>query len=187
MLLEALRNFEWYNEPSNVVFRDKSMHVLAENRTDFWQSRSRNIHRDNGHFFFTRRTGDFTFVVKWNYEDSRPFDQCGLMLRIDEKNWVKASVMYDNPAQPMLGSSLTQNGISDWAAQNISQINGNIWFKLKRRQEDYMIYYSLDGETYKQIRMFSLAQDFPEVKVGAYICSPNNSEFEAVLQQLNFV
>lgn len=184
MLLEALQDFEWYNEPKNVIFRDKNMLVSAEKGTDFWQSRPHRFSQDNGHYFFTRRKGDFSFVVKWTFSGCGAYNQCGLMLRIDENNWIKASIMYDNPERPMLGSSVTQNGSSDWAAQDIPQGIQDIFFKLKRLGGDYLIYYSLDGENFKQIRMTTLLNDMEEVKIGAYICAPREDNFEASISLL---
>ena len=186
MLLSELHNFEWYNEPENVAFRDKCMHVVAEAKTDFWQSRHRGFGQDNGHFFFSRKEGDFSFVTEWSFSQNIPYSQCGLMLRINEKNWIKASIMHDNPNRPMLTTSVTQNGFSDLATQDISKNIERIWFKLKKINGDYQIYHSLDGEAFKQIRLVHLQNDMPEVKVGAYICSPTNEKFEAILSQLTF-
>lgn len=186
MLLGALQDFEWYNEPQNVTFRDKEMIVSAEKGSDFWQSRHHQYGQDNGHFFFTRRKGDFIFTLKWSFNECLTYNQCGLMLRIDENNWVKASIMYDNPERPMLGTSVTQNGYSDWAAQDIPSNLKEIWFKVKRCNGDYLIYFSLDGESFKQIRITHLINDIEEIKVGAYICSPRNNNFEASLSLLEF-
>lgn len=186
MLLGALQEFEWYNEPQNVTFRDKEMIVCAEKGTDFWQSRHHQYGQDSGHFFFARRKGDFIFTVKWSFSNCQTYNQCGLMLRIDEYNWIKASIMYDNPARPMLGTSVTQSGYSDWAAQDIPSGLTEIWFKVKRLNGDYMIYYSLDGESFKQIRTTHLINDMTEIKVGAYICSPQSDDFEASLSVLEF-
>lgn len=187
MLLDALQKFEWYNEPENVVFRDEEMRVVAECQTDFWQSKHHHYGKDNGHYFFTRRDNNFTFIAKWSFDENQPYAQCGVMLRVDEKNWIKASMMYDNPQRPMLGSSVTQSGYSDWAAQDIPQGIKTIWFKLKRFQGDYLIYYSLDGENYKQIRTTHLLNDMSEVKIGAYICSPGAENFEASLSEIDFI
>ena len=186
MLLEALQNFEWYNEPQNVTFHDKEMIVRAEMGTDFWQSKQHQYGKDDGHFFFTRHKGNFIFSVKWSFSGCEAYNQCGIMLRIDENNWIKASIMYDNPERPMLGSSVTQNGYSDWAAQDIPSGITNIWFKIKRLNGDYLIYYSIDGQNFKQIRMTALINDLPEVKIGAYICSPRSNGFEASLSALEF-
>lgn len=184
MLLEALQNFEWYNEPANVVFRNEELRVTAQPNTDFWQSKHHSLGRDNGHFFFTRVDRNFGLTVKWCFEPNQPYSQCGIMLRVDENNWIKAAIIYDNPKRPMVGTSVTQGGYSDWAAQDISGDLSEIWFKIRRQQGDYALFYSLDGENYTQIRLTHLINDMPDVKVGAYICAPSPQPFEASLSQL---
>lgn len=57
MLLEALRDFEWYNEAADVAFGERGVRVTAAPQTDFWQDAVRGYHRDSGHFFFARRPG----------------------------------------------------------------------------------------------------------------------------------
>lgn len=183
MLLESLQNFEWYNEPANVVFQDQELCVTSSEKTDFWQSRHHGYSKDNGHFFFSRCEEDFTFLAKWHFSNPEAYNQCGIMVRIDENNWIKAAIIYDTPTRPMIGTSVTQNGYSDWAAQDISFDQNEVWFKLKKQQGDYLVYYSLDGLNYKQMRMSHLINDIEEVKVGAYICSPN-TKFEASLSEI---
>lgn len=185
MLLDALRDFEWYNDPENVRFTELGMEVSSRPKTDFWQSIHHNFRKDDGHFFYGRTTENFTLTVKWSFDGASLFDQCGLMLRIDERNWFKAGIMTETSAVPKIGSSATNSGYSDWALLEVPYLNA-IWFKLKRNGGDYIAYYSLDGNTYKQMRLFHLINDVPEVKVGAYICSPQHNNFSAILETLSF-
>ena len=171
----------------DVNFEEAGMRVLTHNKTDFWQSVHHRFGKDNGHFFYARREGDFTFGVTWRFENSGQFDQCGIMLRIDEKNWFKASVMSDNEAQPRLASCVTNCGYSDLAPIEIPAGITEVSYKIKRFKGDYILYYSLDGINFKQLRMLHLLNDQPEVKVGAYICSPQREAFEGVLTQIEFI
>lgn len=187
MRLDSLRDFEWYNEPLDVSFEERGMHVITRDKTDFWQAAHHKFFRDNGHFFFTRRSDNFTFVAQWHFNSTGQFDQCGVMVRIDEKNWIKAAIMYDNPDQPMLGSAATNCGYSDWAAMPIPAGVSSVAYKIRRQNGDYFIYYSFDGINFKQIRMLHLLNDQPEVKVGAYICSPQREGFDGTLSRLDFI
>ena len=54
MILENIKDFEWLNEPENVIFADKEMKIIAKKETDFWQSKHHNFFKDNGHLFFLR-------------------------------------------------------------------------------------------------------------------------------------
>ncbi len=183
MHFEALENFEWYNDPENVRFEDDAMIIYARSDTDFWQSIHRGFKKDDGHFFFCRQNGDFFLTLKWKFEVLEKFSQCGIMLRIDERNWFKASLMNENASQNVMATSLTAAGHSDWAGFNLSQNVHEIWFRLNRVGDDYILAYSLDGIQFIKIRMFYM-QSYEEVKVGAYIASPNCDNFSAELSNL---
>ncbi len=186
MLLDALKDFEWQNEPENVRFNENGMVVLSRNKTDFWQSKGHHFQKDDGHFFFCESKGDFRLITKWKLnEPSDAFCQSGMMLRVDEKNWFKFSLMSENKEQSKLGSSLTVNGSSDWAVIDLPYPVTEIWYKLVRNQDDYIAYYSLDGVKYFQHRLFYLPSDQGRIKVGAYIASPQQSNFEACLEILD--
>lgn len=185
MLLDSLKDFEWYNEPFNVRFIEQGMVVEPLEKTDFWQSSHHNFHKDDGHFFFTRRYGDFTITLKWHTEGAFAYDQCGLMLRVDNLNWVKAACLSPSLIQPQIGSVVTQKGYSDWASAGAHPLN-DVWYRLKRRGGDYVLSYSLDGINYTQLRTFTLLDDEEAVKVGAYICSPQRKGFSAVLEMIEF-
>ena len=89
--------------------------------------------------------------------------------------------MYENDNAPMLATCLTNDGYSDLATIPLPQGTNHIWYRLKRRKGCYIASYSLDGEEYMQLRKFYLIHDADDVKIGAYICSPQREDFEAVL------
>ena len=45
--------------------------------------------------------------------------------------------------------------------------------------------YSLDGTEYIQLRKFYLIRDNDEIKIGAYLCAPQNDDFSAVLRGIS--
>ena len=64
MNFEVLENFDWYNEPSNVRFEENEMLVFAKQEVDFWQSIHRGLKKDDAHFFYSRKNGDFSLILK---------------------------------------------------------------------------------------------------------------------------
>lgn len=186
MLLEQLRDFEWFNEPENVAFNENGMLVTAKGSTDFWQNARKNIHSDNGHFFFVRKSGNFVMELRWEFPSCSQLEQCGLMLRFDEKNWMKASLMSDNLSLLRLGSCVTNSGYTDWSAFEIPQQIQGVSLRLKRFNSEYALSYSFDEEKFSQIRLFSFVNEDVEIKAGAYICSPKTNDFTAVLKKINF-
>ena len=186
MLLETLKEFDWLNEPQRVRFDDDGMHVVAKYRTDFWCCSRYDFRKDDGHFFFSTISGDFCCDLDWLFEKLSSFDQCGIMARIDVNNWFKASVMYEKGSAPLLATSLTVDGYSDLATIALPENVNHVWYRLKRRKGCYVAAYSLDGEKYTELRKFYFVHDIDDVKVGAYICSPQSDEFEAILGGLQF-
>ncbi len=180
MHFEVLENFEWLNDPENVRFEDDSMIIYARQGTDFWQSVHRGFRKDDGHFFFCRQTGDFFLTFKWRFGDLDKFSQCGVMVRIDERNWFKASLMNEYRDSSVLASSLTIGGHSDWSGFNFANDVCEIWFRLNRVGDDYIASYSLDGIQFTKFRMFYM-QSYEDIKAGAYIASPNRENFCAEL------
>lgn len=181
MLLDSLKDFSWYNEPADVSFGEDGMTVETEPETDFWQSLHHNIHKDNGHFFFTRKNGDFTLTLKWRFADIVSSDQCGIMLRIDSLNWIKTGLLTTDLRHPQLGSVVTLNGISDWAIYPLAELPQNLWLRLQRRGKDFLLFASVDGEDFFLLRMCGLPHLGDEAKVGAYACSPQKHSFVCTL------
>ncbi|MBP5215900.1 MAG: DUF1349 domain-containing protein [Alphaproteobacteria bacterium] len=184
MLLETLKEFDWHNDPQRVRFDDEGMHVTAKYRTDFWSCARHDFKKDDGHFFFSYAGGDFGCDVVWYAPEMKDFDQCGLMLRVDSDNWFKMSLMYDSDNRAMLASSLTNDGFSDLATAMLDGEVEKVWYKLKRKKGCYIASYSTDGVCFEQLRKFYLPHDTEEVSIGAYICSPQRDDFEAILQGL---
>lgn len=184
MKLENLKDFEWYNEPENVIFTDQQMKICVKPLTDFWQSLHHKISKDNGHFFYKRCQGDFVFGAKFCFENLSGFKQCGLMVRIDQRNWFKVSLMFEAKDKHIIGTCLTNCGYSDWAEVPLENETDEIYYKIKRKGDDFMAFYSLDGINFKKLRQFYLQNVQPEVKIGAYWCAPQNEGFEAVLDEI---
>jgi len=185
MHFEALEKFEWLNDPENVRFDDDTMVVYAKEKTDFWQSIHHGFSKDDGHFFFCREENDFVLTVHWQFDNLEQFSQCGLMVRADERNWFKVSVMKDIMEKRELISSLTVNGHSDWCGFALNGDISQIWFRIQRVDDDYILFYSFDGVVYTRLRMFYL-QNYEEIKVGAYIANPSEKEFSAKLSGIKF-
>ena len=186
MILENLKQFEWLNEPENVIFADKEMKIVSKAQTDFWQSKHHKFFKDDGHLFFVRTTTDFNIVIHWKALDTDNFNQCGLMVRVDDKNWFKSSLMYQNKDFPEIGSCVTLRGHSDWAGVQLENEVCEVWYKLVRKDDDFIAYYSLDNKKYIRLRQFYMDTIGNELKVGAYICSPQNKSFEATLEDIDY-
>lgn len=184
MLLENLREFDWMNEPANVRFDEKGMHVVAKYRTDFWCCAKYGFRKDDGHFFYSYVLGDFCCTLDWEFDESSLFDQCGAMIRVDADNWFKCSVLSEKEDEPLLATCLTVNGYSDLATIALPNKVNHIWYRIKKYKGCYIASYSIDGENFVQLRKFYMANDVDDIRVGAYLCSPQKDDFEALLHDI---
>ncbi len=185
MLLDSLRYFSWYNEPDNVRFVENGMQIETKPQSDFWQNTFHNIKKDNGHFFYCEKDKDFSMVAHWSFDNMIASDQCGLMLRINEHNWMKISILSPDMRNIQVGTVVTSDGNSDWSSHFLDSLPKEIWFKAIRQGNDYGVFYSLDGISFHQVRMFMLISADNNIKVGAYACSPQNRSFTCVLNDLS--
>lgn len=103
----------WFNEPSQSSIVDGSLHAVTKSKTDFWRKTFYGFTRDDGHFLYGDVSGDFTAEVTISGSYETLYDQSGLMLRVDEEQWLKAGVEYTDGAMHL--STVVTRGFSDWS------------------------------------------------------------------------
>lgn len=186
MHFETIRDFEWFNEPEFSFCNDGLM-IKSAPCTDFWQDFRHNLSKDNGHFFFIRRTGDFCLNVKWILEkDSYCLGECGLMVRLDTKNWCKIALTKNETAQNLLIVSVTHQGCSDLAQVPLNGEFSEITYRIRAEKGIFQLSFSPDGDSFIPVRQFQFIKDCVSPAVGAYICCPQNNLFKAILADINF-
>lgn len=174
-----LSDFKWINTPEKFTLGTDRLTIITDPETDFWQRTYYGFQNDNGHTFVKEVEGDFTFVVKTDFEPCGQYDQCGIILYQDSDNWVKASVEYENQQFARLGSVVTNLGFSDWGSTDISTDIHSMWYRISRRGADFCIEYSSDGVAYQQMRIFHMHNPIAIARIGIYACSPLSFSFKA--------
>lgn len=191
----------WIHEPNQHDITQEQVVIVTEPDTDFWQRSYYGFRNDNAPALLLEPDENFTFTVKADFEYKNLFDQCGVIIYLDNENWFKASIEYQNPQYSRLGSVVTNLGYSDWATTDIS-LSDHIWYRLNRRGPDFLIESSFDGVTFKQMRIFHLHQlgettiamgkanpPLPaesSLRFGVYACSPLESSFTATFSEMSF-
>ena len=179
-------NFSWTREPERCTIGPERIEVVTRPRTDLWQRTYYHFQNDNAPVFqMETEEKFFSFVVRTEFQDScRRFDQCGIVMYLDSENWLKASVEIENEAFQHLGSVVTNHGWSDWATTAIDASVKSMWYRLSRREDDYCIECSPDGEMWRQMRVCHMHEGGGRIRFGIYACSPEDSSFKAVFSQL---
>jgi regulation of enolase protein 1 (concanavalin A-like superfamily) len=191
---------KWISEPKAKEVTTELVSITTEPKTDLWQRSYYGFRNDNAPALLIESEENFTFTAKVSFAYQAQFDQCGLIIYLDNENWFKASIEYENQAFSRLGSVVTNLGYSDWATSDIS-LPKEIWYRLNRRGPDFLIESSFDGLVFKQMRIFHLhqlgettiemgkcnpplvAQNV--VSFGVYACSPSESSFTATFTEMS--
>ena len=178
--------FHWTREPGAYSIEGDRITVTTLPHTDLWQRTYYHFRNDNAPVF-QMETDErfFSFIVKTAFEDSHHrFDQCGVALYLDSDNWLKGSIEYENDAFQHLGSVVTNHGYSDWATTEIPASVKSMWYRLSRREDDYCIECSADGQKWQQMRVCHLWEGGGTIRFGIYACSPEDSSFTAVFSDM---
>lgn len=175
----------WTRAPKQYTITPQKITVVTEAHTDLWQRTYYGFQNDSAPVLQCETDETyFSFTVKTSFATQRRFDQCGIALYLDSENWLKASIEYENDMFQRLGSVVTNGGWSDWATTDIPAAVHEMWYRLSRRESDYCIECSTDGETFKQMRICHLQAGAGKIQFGIYACSPEDSSFEAVFTDM---
>ena len=181
-----VKDFRWTREPASYTVSEEKIEIVTKPHTDLWQRTYYHFRNDNAPVFQMETEEQFfSFTVKTYFEESHHrFDQCGVVMYLDSDNWLKGSIEYENEQFQHLGSVATNNGYSDWATTAIDAGVKSMWYRFSRREDDYCIECSADGETFSQMRVCHMWRGGGKIRFGIYACSPEDSSFKAVFTNL---
>lgn len=107
------RSGQWLNAPATSEVSEHSLTITTDQSTDFWRETHYGFTRDTGHFLGVATGDGFTATLRIQGEFRYLYDQAGLMVRIDEKLWLKTGVEFTD-GEAFLSTVVT-NGKSDWS------------------------------------------------------------------------
>jgi regulation of enolase protein 1 (concanavalin A-like superfamily) len=108
--------------------------------------------------------------IRGQYE--KLYDQAGIMVRVDERHWVKAGIELSD-GRAMLSSVLT-DGKSDWATGPYEHDAKDFWMRATVAKGVLRLQVSADGKTWPLVRLapFPVAASY---QVGPMACTPERS------------
>jgi regulation of enolase protein 1 (concanavalin A-like superfamily) len=179
--------FRWHCEPQQWSLCGDRLRIEPDAPTDFWQRTHYGYRADNGHFLYREADGDFVLTVRVLFWPAHQYDQAGIMVRVSADCWLKSSVEFEPAGPSRLGAVVTNDGYSDWSAQDISAGTGEVWLRVCRSADDYIVDASADGQRWNQLRMTHLHEGRGvKVACGVYASSPKASGFACEFAELCF-
>jgi regulation of enolase protein 1 (concanavalin A-like superfamily) len=121
----------WSHEPKQWTAKNGVVSATVDPGTDFWRVTHYRFIRDNGPFYFQEQAGDFEASVHVTGKYRELYHQAGLMMRVDEKNWIKTGIEYVNGVQNV--SAVVTREFSDWAVVPRKDSRESVWLRLKSK------------------------------------------------------
>ena len=174
-------DMRWTNEPPVWEERDGALRVTTGLRTDYWSRTFYGFTHANGHFRHTDVTGDFSAEVEVTAAYEALYDQAGLMLRVDDANWLKTGIEFTDGAMHV-STVVTRNGWSDWSQQPVADAaRETIRLRLTRHAEALRVQYRLPDGPWRMIRL-ALLDMGESVEAGMMCCTPERAGLEVTFR-----
>ncbi len=165
----------WLNEPAAWRLDGDALCVTTDSHTDFWRETHYGFTRDSGHLFGVVTEGDFTAELRVQAAYRELYDQAGIMVRIDEANWIKAGIELSD-GHAMLSSVLTV-GRSDWATAAYGHDGADFRLRVTVREGTLRLQVSADGLVWPLSRLCPFPRS-GRYLVGPMCCTPERAGLE---------
>ncbi|GAB3174511.1 hypothetical protein FHX75_13208 [Micromonospora palomenae] len=176
---ETLRDVDWTDgrwlrEPVRVERTDAGdLLVEPGAESDFWRHTSYGFVHDDGPALLAPLPGGSAVEVSFRLDYGEQFDQAGVLVRVDERNWVKAGVEVSD-GEPQLGAVVTRE-VSDWSVAPVPDWAGReVTVRISRDGDALTVRARVADEPWRLVRLAPLAPE-AAASAGPFCCSPTRS------------
>ena len=166
----------WMNEPEKWKQKGDEIKMTCPMEVDYWRNTLHGFIKDDAPFYWMYVDYNFEARLSMKGKFKYLYDQAGLMLRLDEENWIKLGISHYR--DQLYVSCVFTRGNSDWSTHRLPKTKIE-WFHVwvKRRGEVVECYYSLDNENWIRIRQ-GYFTDAPRLRVGMMCAAPESAGFK---------
>lgn len=172
---------QWLNEPARWQRTGGVLQVSADPGTDFWRVTGYGYTRDNGHIYGQVAAGDVDVAAVVRGGLRGQYDQAGLMLRADERVWMKCGIECVD-GRPRLSTVVTV-GYSSWMMADLPEGTAEVGLHLSRRGEAVEIRYEAAGRAPELAALLYLPPD-REMLAGVMCAAPESEGFTVSFHDL---
>jgi len=172
---------EWLNEPANWQRTGDLVTVSVDTGTDFWRETGYGYVRDSGHVYGEVLAGDLDVSVRVRCTLAVQYDQAGIMLRADERTWLKTGMEFFE-GRPRLSTVLTL-GRSSWMVTDLPPGTDDIVLRVSRRGDAVEVRYVL-GDGQPELAALAFLPPGREVLAGVMGAAPEGPGFRVTFQDL---
>ncbi|WP_394842904.1 DUF1349 domain-containing protein [Pendulispora brunnea] len=172
----AWHEAHWLNRPPRVEIDGEHLVVTTALNGDFWRKTSYGFIHDNGHALLAPLPNGAAVEITYEARFEAQFDQAGVMVRVDERTWVKAGVEFAD-GLPQLGAVATRD-YSDWSlAPAPDWIGIPITLRASRSGDALTIRARKGEEPWQLVRVIPFMPD-AVASAGPFCCSPQRAGLE---------
>ena len=173
---QTLEKMNWFNEPQAWNISGNSLSMGVTPKSDYWRVSHYGFTVDDAPFYYAEYGGEFEAKVKVSGEYKERFDQAGMMIRIDHRNYIKTGIEFVDGKYNL--STVVTHDTSDWSVIALDRPVESIWIKAVRRRDAIEIFYSFDDKEYHMMRNAWMEANRP-VKIGMFAACPDGEGFNA--------
>ncbi len=172
---------EWLNEPASWQRTGDVLTVSVDPGTDFWRETGYGYIRDSGHVYGEVLAGDLDVSVRLRCTLGVQYDQAGVMLRADERTWLKTGVEFFE-GRPRLSTVLTL-GRSSWMVTDLPEGTDEIVLRVSRRGDAVEVrYVTEDGPA--ELAALVFLPPGREMLAGVMAAAPEGPGFRVTFHDL---
>ncbi|GAA0376448.1 DUF1349 domain-containing protein [Micromonospora gifhornensis] len=162
----------WHQQPVRAVEdADGGLSVEPQAGSDLWRHTGYGFVHDYAPALLVDFPVGSAVEVDFRLDYAEQFDQAGVLVRVDDRNWVKTGVEISD-GQPQVGAVVT-NEFSDWSVAPVPQWAGReVTVRVSRAADALIVRARPAGEPWQLVRLAPLPGDAPAA-AGPYCCSPS--------------
>jgi regulation of enolase protein 1 (concanavalin A-like superfamily) len=172
---------EWLNEPASWQRTGDVLTVSVDPGTDFWRETGYGYIRDSGHVYGEVLAGDLDVSVRLRCTLGVQYDQAGVMLRADERTWLKTGVEFFE-GRARLSTVLTL-GRSSWMVTDLPEGTDDIVLRVSRRGDAVEVRYVIEDGPAELAALVFLPPG-REVLAGVMAAAPEGPGFRVTFHDL---
>ena len=162
----------WTREPVSVIEHGATLAVEAAAESDWWRTTAYGFIHDDGHALIKEFPNESAVEVSFILNYTQQFDQAGIFITSDAKNWIKAGVEYCD-GFPQVGAVVTQIN-SDWSVAPVPEwMNKEVTIRVSRSGDAVTMRAGINGD----LRLVRVAPLDPSLSwsAGPMFCAPTRA------------
>ena len=162
----------WTREPVSVNEQAATLAVEAAAESDWWRTTAYGFIHDDGHALIKEFPNESAVEVSFILNYTQQFDQAGIFITSDSKNWIKAGVEYCD-GFPQVGAVVTQIN-SDWSVAPVPEwMNKEVTIRVSRSGDAVTMRAGINGD----LRLVRVAPLDPSLSwsAGPMFCAPTRA------------